>query len=842
MANIGLIVFGITGLLALTSLLPALAQRLRLPYSVLLALAGSVLGLLVAVSGEMPEGSVATDFLHVLSNFHISSQAFLVIFLPALLFETALAIDVRRMMNDLAPILLMAVVAVVVCMVVVGVTLASLTSYGLIACLMLGAIIATTDPAAVIGIFREIGAPRRLTMLVEGESLLNDAAAIALFGMLAGMLLAGQEAAWGGVAVDFLVKFLGGAAVGGAMGLAVCHIFPLLRGFTTAEVTLTVALAYLSFFVGEHYFHVSGVVACVAAGLVVGSLGRTRMSPRTHEQMEGAWGQLGFWANSLIFLLAAMLVPEIMQHTSWAEVGIILALYLAALVARVIVVGGLLPLLTSIGIAERVDNRMKVVVVWGGLRGAISLALALAVVENPDASDALRDFIATSVTGYVLLTLFINGTTLRLLIHWLRLDRLSALDRGLRDRALSLAIEEIDQEVRAIGRREGLASAAIDMTTTRYAMQINHFRRIRAGHGDLMLDELLSIGLAMLSAQEEVRYFKNFKDGIMPRRIAATLLTDAGRLREAARFMGRAGYAKAARQILRHDWRMNLGIRLNHRFGIEWLLADALAERCETMLNRRLVIGELLGFCRDRLTALLGEETAIEIRGLILERTRAIDEALTALRLQYPDFSRELQSRYLGRIARQMESDRYEDWRERAIVGGEVADALERDRDQRWADLDRPLKLDVALSATELVERVPLFAKLPTDKRASIARLLKSRMTLPGDAIVRRGQRGDAMYVIASGAAAVLIPGKPVELGSGEFFGELALLTGQPRNADVVSLGYCRLLELSSGDFQQLLAGDADLKRAIEAVAEERLHPHRADHRNQQRADRQVGR
>ena len=841
MVDIGLIVFGITGLLALTSLLPALAQRLRLPYSVLLALAGSALGLLVAARDAMPQGFMGTDFLNALSAFHISSEAFLVIFLPTLLFETALAIDVRRMLNDLAPILVMAVIAVVVCMLVVGVTLASLTNYGLIACLLLGAIIATTDPAAVVGIFREIGAPQRLAMLVEGESLLNDAAAIALFSMMAGMMLGGQEAAWGHVTIDFLVKFLGGAAVGGAMGLFVCYLFPLLKGFTTAEITLTVALAYLSFFVGEHYFHVSGVVACVAAGLVVGSLGRTRMSPRTHEQMEGAWGQLGFWANSLIFLLAAMLVPEIMRRTSLTELGLILALYLAALVARIIVVGGLLPLLTAIGIAEHVNNRMKVVVVWGGLRGAISLALALAVVEHPDASDSFRDFIATSVTGYVLMTLFINGTTLRLLIHWLRLDRLSVLDRGLRDRALSLAIEEIDQEVRAIGRREGLASAAIDMITTRYAMQINHFRRMRAGHGDLMLDELLSIGLAMLSAQEEVRYFKNFKDGIMPRRIAATLLNDAGRLREAARFNGRTGYAEAAHQTLRHDWRMNLGIWLNHRLGIEWLLADGLADRCETLLNRRLVIGELLAFCRDRLTALLGEETAIEIRGLILERTRAIDEALTALRLQYPDFARELQSRYLGRIARQMETDRYDEWKDRAIVGGEVAEALARDRDQRWADLDKQGRLDVALSATELVERVPLFAKLEADKRASIARLLKPRMSLPGDPIVRRGQRGDAMFFIASGAAVVLIPGKPVELGSGEFFGELALLTGQPRNADVVSLGYCRLLELSSRDFQDLLAGDADLKRAIEAVAAERMHHPRGETRSE-RADRQVGR
>jgi monovalent cation:H+ antiporter, CPA1 family len=804
MADIGPIVFGITGLLALTSLLPALAQRVKLPYSVLLALAGCALGLLMAVRDQMPEGTMVADFLQVLTSFHISSEAFLVIFLPALLFESALAIDVRRMMSDIAPILLMAVIAVVVCMVVVGFALASVTEYGLIACLMLGAIIATTDPAAVIGIFKEIGAPKRLTMLVEGESLLNDAAAIALFAMLAGMLLGGQEAAWGAAAVNFLIKFLGGALLGGAMGLGVCLLFPFLRGFTTAEITLTVALAYLSFVVGEHYFHVSGVVACVVAGLVVGSLGRTRMSPGTHERMAGAWGQLGFWANSLIFLLAAMLVPAIMERTTWAEILAIMVLYVAALVARVIVVFGLLPLLTAVGIAERVNNRMKTVVLWGGMRGAISLALALAVVEHPNASDPIRDFIATSVTGFVLLTLFINGSSLRLMIHWLKLDRLSALDRGLRDRALSLAIEEIDQEVRAIGRREGLASAAIDMITTRYAIQLNHFRRIRAGRGDLMLDELLSIGLAMLSAQEEVRYFKNFKDGIMPRRIAATLLTDAGRLREAARFTGREGYANAARQTLRHDWKMNLGI------------------------------------C-DRLTALLGEETAIEIRGLILERTRAIDEALTALRLQYPDFTRELQSRYLGRIARQMESDRYDEWKERAIVGGEVAEALEHDRDERWADLDKQGRLDVALSAAELVERVPLFAKLPTDKRASIARLLKPRMTLPGDPIVRRGQRGDAMYFIASGAAAVLIPGKPVELGSGEFFGELALLTGQPRNADVVSLGYCRLLELSSGDFQDLLAGDADLKRAIEAVAEERLHPHRQDTRAQQR-DRQVGR
>src|SRR5688572_18684829 len=300
MADIGFIVFGLTGLLALTSLLPALAQRVRLPYSVLLALAGSALGLLIAVGGDMPAGFVGTDFLDALSNFHISSQAFLVIFLPTLLFETALAIDVRRMLNDVAPILLMAVVAVVVCMVVVGITLSALTTYGLIACLMLGAIIATTDPAAVIGIFRDIGAPKRLTILVEGESLLNDAAAIAVFTILVAMLsgTAGDASA-GGALLTFLKEFVGGLVLGFVLGRIACAILALFYNSELGHVSVTVALAYLAFVLGTYYLHVSGVVAVVAAALTLAAYGPTRVTPGAWRRIVETWHQLDFWANSL---------------------------------------------------------------------------------------------------------------------------------------------------------------------------------------------------------------------------------------------------------------------------------------------------------------------------------------------------------------------------------------------------------------------------------------------------------------------------------------------------------------------------------------------------------------
>src|SRR5690606_14906929 len=132
-----------SGLLALVSFMPPLAGRLRLPYSVLLAIVGFVLGLIIQVHGWAP--LVVSDFLDSLQDFEVSSETFLFVFLPILLFETSLSMNVRRLLDDIGPILMMAIVAVVVCSVAVGFSLSSVSGYGLAGCLMLGAIVATTD-------------------------------------------------------------------------------------------------------------------------------------------------------------------------------------------------------------------------------------------------------------------------------------------------------------------------------------------------------------------------------------------------------------------------------------------------------------------------------------------------------------------------------------------------------------------------------------------------------------------------------------------------------------------------------------------------------------------------
>ena len=208
MIDLGLAILVFSLLLALVALLQPLAQRLGLPHSVLLAGLGIGLGA-VSLLVRANDGFSVLAGIDVLS---LGSDAIVYLFLPVLLFQTGLTIDVRRMIDDIAPILLLAVVAVLVSTAAVGLALAAVSDVGLVVCLMLGAIVATTDPVAVVGIFRELGAPRRLQILIEGESLFNDAAAIAAFSVLFAMVAGGGPADWQSGAVGFVLVFAGGIA------------------------------------------------------------------------------------------------------------------------------------------------------------------------------------------------------------------------------------------------------------------------------------------------------------------------------------------------------------------------------------------------------------------------------------------------------------------------------------------------------------------------------------------------------------------------------------------------------------------------------------------------------
>src|SRR5689334_11563447 len=443
----------LAGLLILVSLLQPLATRLRLPASVLLALVGITIGGLSTFVARTEPGGTLSVIARVFVDLPVDSNTFLYVFLPALLFQSALSIEVQRIIEDAGPVLLLAVVAVLVATFVIGFALAPLAEVSLVACLMLGAMVATTDPVAVIGIFADVGAPSRLTRLVAGEALLNDAAAIALFSLLLTIQLGGQGGGAGTAALTFIRQFAGGLIFGYVCARIVASWFSWLQDLRLAQVSLTVALPYLAFIIGERALGVSGVVSAVSAGLVLNAIGQPRITPGDWLFLHDVWEQIAFWASSLIFVLASLLVPRLVTNVGWHDVLMLTVLVLAALVARALVLYVLIPILTALRLSQQIDNKFKAVILWGGLRGAVTLALALAVTENDAIDPAVQRFIAVLATGFVLFTLLISGTTLRMLIGLLGLDRLSPFDQALRMQVLSLSRDRVAGVIRRVGRQ-----------------------------------------------------------------------------------------------------------------------------------------------------------------------------------------------------------------------------------------------------------------------------------------------------------------------------------------------------------------------------------------------------
>ncbi|TCT02141.1 cation:proton antiporter [Paralcaligenes ureilyticus] len=818
--QIGFWVFGLSGLLALVCFMPPLAGRLRLPYSVLLAIVGFALGLVVHVHAWAP--IVMSDFLDSLQNFQVSSETFLFVFLPVLLFETSMALNVRRLLDDLGPILMMAVVAVVVCTMAVGFSISAISHYSLIVCLMLGAIVATTDPAAVVGVFREVGAPKRLTTLVEGESLFNDAASIALYSVLLSTLYSGDDISVGTVLGGFLVSFVGGAAVGFLMGRLACWLIMWLRGWPAAEVTLTVAVAYLTFFISEHYFGVSGVVATVIAGLVVGSVGRTRMSPTTFEQMASAWSQFGFWANSLIFVFAAMLIPRMMAEATWKQVLLVLLLFLVALASRAVMVFGVVPLLSLTRFGTRVSRSFRIVMWWGGLRGAVSLALALAVTEQSNVPHDVRQFVAVATTGFVLMTLFINGISLRPLIRRLHLNQLSSIERTIRNQAQVVALEDLRDKTDEIARKEHIGDdvqsrirAVFDASLT----SVDDAQVRQLSHA-----EKVAVGLAIVAAREEELFFDGLKAQIVDWRMAESLLARAERMSDAVRAGGLAGFESAIAADLRYSTAFRWSLRMHTIFGSQRWLANELAHRFMNLMSKRSVARELIQFAQIEIPPLLGEEATTAIVQAHRQRLVQLESAMGALNLQYPSFAMWLQESYLGRIARSLENMRYRDMLSQSLISGEVYADLVRQIGHRWEHVETRPALDIAMSASDLIKRVPLFEGLSPEALAALSKLLKPRLAVPDQPISISTGRLRAMYFVASGAVSIDLPdGTTIELGTGEFFGEISLISGQDFVVRAQSLGYSRLLMLPGRDFDGLLARDQTLRETIEAVAKQRL-------------------
>ena len=810
-------VFAVTALLGLVSLLLPLAQRFSIPYAVLLALVGIAIGGIANLPPAYQPGGMIGDLVAWLRDFGLSAESLLYVFLPALLFEAAINVDVRQLSDEAAPVLLLAVIGVIVSTFVVGFALWPIAPVGILACIILGAIIATTDPVAVVAIFHDIGAPRRLSTLVQGESLFNDAAAIAIYSLAVAMLAGERPAHPLDGVVAFARQFGGGLITGYLAGWAVTLLIPILRASRLAEATLTIAFAYVIFVVCDYYLHFSGVVAVAAAALAVSAEGRRRLSPSNWENLVLTWEQLAFWASSLIFLFAAMQTPDLLAEASWGDLGLLIALIIAALAARAVTLYGLIPMLSFARIARPIDSDHKLVMLWGGMRGAVSLALALAATENTALPVEIRHFVGILATGFVLFTLLVTAPTIRPLMRLLKISSLTPADVAVSERVIALSLSSVPHEIETVGRRHQISPELVAEVTKLYGAPEESI-------ADTQLPAELRerAALSVLTDREQEYCLDYFESRTVSRRVAASLLAHAARLRDGARSDGIEGYQRAAARIGSFSPALRVALAMHHRIGLARPLGRLLADRFEVQLAARFVLQNLIVFNRDQIGEIFGAKSKAAMAELLDGRFTAVDRAIAAVKLQYPTYARQLELQFLARVAARLEADRYRRLRAESIINQDVYDDLQRRVRPRRRAVEAGPKLDLGLKREELVGRVPMFASLDVKVRRSVARLLRPRLAVPDEVIVRKGERGDAMYFISSGAVEVRIEPSPVQLGSGDFFGELALLIADRRTADVVALGYCQLLSLAARDLHRLFGTEPALRDQIHAVAQAR--------------------
>jgi CPA1 family monovalent cation:H+ antiporter len=426
-------------LLATAVIIGLVAQRINIPLTVVLAIAGLLVSELGADDLAVMQLLGGEGFKELLVN----------LFLPILIFEAALALSTREFMRNLVAIGALATVALAISAALVGLGLRFGLGIPLAAALLFGALISATDPVAVVAVFRELGVPKRLLTIVEGESLLNDGVAIVLYNILLVAALGIPMTAAEG-AVEFVKVSAGGLLIGAMIGTAAVMLLPLLQRLPAAA--LSVAVAYGSFVFAE-VLEVSGVMATVAAGVAMGGMLESRAEHSARDLLHELWESLGFMANALLFLFIGLALDFDLIRGNLGAIGIALA---AVLVSRPLAVIPLVALLERWAHIPKVGNRNSAVVVWGGLRGGVALALALAL---PDALGETRDLFVALTGGVVLATLLVNATTISLVVHYLGLDKPSHADEYLGALARLLAVQAARERLSTLGFEDDLVEA-----------------------------------------------------------------------------------------------------------------------------------------------------------------------------------------------------------------------------------------------------------------------------------------------------------------------------------------------------------------------------------------------
>lgn len=422
-------------LLILASALFFVARRIKVPYTVLLVLAG----LIIAPLSQLP---VLRDYFGFLDDAQLTPELLFYIFLPILIFESGFNMNIRKMIDSSWTIGLLAIVGLLISAFGIAFALFFIlplvgVEIPFILALLFGAVISSTDPVAVLSLFKEFGAPKRLTMIFEGESLFNDGTAVALFMVVLAVATAGFH---GGSTVLEGVLLFGGMLVFGVLfGLIMAALFSVvLRAVKSNEfvaVTVLIVSAHVTFILAELMnehglfglpIHVSPIIAATVASLFLGNYSRHILSAKTDQYLGKFVEHTAFIANSLVFILAGMLFVN--SNVDFGQLWLpILITVLVVMVFRAVSVYAVTIPLNLASKKERMPASWQALLSWGSLRGALAIIIVLLIpddltVQGWEYAYSPKEFILALTIGCILATLFIKAPLMGKVMSWLKVD------------------------------------------------------------------------------------------------------------------------------------------------------------------------------------------------------------------------------------------------------------------------------------------------------------------------------------------------------------------------------------------------------------------------------------
>lgn len=805
-----------------------LLQKSPLPYTVTLLIIGMIIGIIdrFGLLRIWSIGSFSLDVSFLSQSVewagNIDPHIILYVFLPTLLFEAAFALDVHTFKKSVTNAFILAVPGIIVALVITGAIMMGIMYSGMglhswtwPVALMFGTIVSATDPVAVVSLLKELGASKKLSTLIESESLLNDGSAIVIFMVFLGTITG--AGASNPILVEFLRVGLGGTFIGLIIGMIVINWVRKVFNDALFEITVIIGAAYLAFFMAEHFFHVSGVLSVVTFGLVMAGVGRTRISPEVGHFLHEFWELAAFIANTLIFIIVGVVIA---LKVNFAPVDfLILAIvYIGIHIARAVVIAMFYPAMKNIGYGMTAKD--GTVAWWGGLRGAIGLALALIVASEESIPADIRSEILSITAGIVLLTSIINATTIKYLVNWLGLTKIGQAKAQVMISAQSYLRQSSENALEKLKGDRFMAGANWN--------SVKEYLPFDPGImlDETKLDESIAETRKRILQKEKASYWKQFGEGLLGPSAVQRLSDNIDHLLDAG---GKVSLAH--RKDLEQFWKtpklLNFLQRLpligiiGQRLFFERLAVSydsargfvAAQEEVQKLVGSMLISAESSENKTEAANLSIIEDEINEnrIQGLTFLRNlkEAFPEVYNAIETRQA--IRSLLNHQKYTIERLLKSGRLDPEEANEILGNIEG--------QMKKLIDAPPS-SAAPEAIKFLHEATWLEGLDPDLFKKVVDSFKSRVYSVGQKLFKENKPGDGFFIIVRGNVKVEIGNVVVDiLGPGTVIGEMANLMSVPRTASVTAESPVTVLKMDAKSMNQLMKESKVLEERLWKIA-----------------------